>query len=145
MKLDPYLSLLGKTADAEAVQNALQRDGAAVERSEFPGGYFHLSSRANGINLGFDPSGRVQAIHFYLDGRDGFAPCVLDAVPLGTSRDRVRAQFGPPSKCGGGKRGMLGRIVPDFDRFDSPSYLLHVEYDSWGKAAFVTLMRPDVT
>jgi hypothetical protein len=145
MKLDACLSLLGSAADAETVQNALQRDGAAVERTEFPGGYFHLSSRANGINLGFDPTGTVQAIHLYLDGRDGFAACVLDAVPVGTSRDRIRAQFGQPSRSGGGKRGMLGRIVPDFDRFDSSSHFIHVEYDSRGTAVFVTLMRPDVT
>lgn len=145
MRIEDFIGLLGRTADDPAIQSQIGRNGATVERSSFPGGYFHLSSHANGINFNCDPDGKLQAVHFYLDGRDGFSPCFLETVLLGTPRREIHRKFGPPSKSGGGAAEILGRKVPQFDRFDVASHLVHVEYDARGNATFVTLLRPDFT
>lgn len=99
---------------------------------------FYIASLDGSWEARLGDDGSLETIFLY--ARNGaFLPKPLHVTQ---SRSEVRAALGVPSRSGeGSKDPVLGDTGP-WDRFDSASASIHVEYASDGAIGMVTLMRP---
>jgi hypothetical protein len=143
-----FEDLLRRPSDDSAVRDfigGLGSPGTEVARE----GESALDFPESGISMIVGPDRRITAIQFFSSGRDGFRD-FAGVLPLGLrfsqSRPEVRGRLGDPHRTGGGGSSHLYRDVPRWDRYDWPSYSLHLEYAGEGEGiSLVTLMTPEST
>ena len=101
--------------------------------------------RKNGLALATDANMRVESVHAYSEGKDGFDRYegeLPSGLMMTDGAKDVRKKMGEPSKSGDAQYiPMLGRSAT-WDRYDFEEYSVHVEYCE-GKISMITLMTRD--
>lgn len=123
------IGLLGQRATSPEALLVLEPFEPFEHTSE--GDRRYLEAKHSGIAVGIGESGRVEIAFFYGGQREGFARyegiLPLD-VRMSWDRSQVQAALGLPSRSGGGEDvPFFGKAAP-WDRYDFPSFSLHLEY-----------------
>jgi hypothetical protein len=126
--LESFLSKLGKKP--EMVRSAYlgfleyKKQGIEVVFTERDLLNEHLPS-------GYTNTLRVEGIHFYSEGYEGYKSYkgeLIDNVTFSDNRDEVRLKLGKLDKSGGGNRSFTGKFWPFWDRYDFGNYSLSFQY-----------------
>ena len=142
-------ALLGKPIDAPAVKALAAELGHQETKTVVDRHYFKFL--ADGLSLATDEAMTIETIFLYGGDRDGFQRYTRE-LPHGlhfdSGRQRARAVLGEPSASGGGEEIPLYGPAARWDRFDFPTYSLHLEYSGAGEGqeiSLVTLSTPEAT
>jgi hypothetical protein len=141
-----FASVLGMRLD-DLAESGLLRSSNEPPKTELIEDRFHMEVPASGIAFIADLDGRVTTIQFHAEGHQGYKGFVgelPEGISFADDRQTIHSRLGRPSASGGGTViHFLGK-VPMWDRFDTPSHSLHVQYVAGeGAVNLVSLMRPD--
>lgn len=140
-------ALLGKSIESPAVEVLVAELGHQEVKTVVDRHYFKF--QADGLSLATDEGMMIETIFLYGGDREGFKRYERD-LPHGLRLDwdqrYVRAALGQPSASGGGEEIPLYGLAARWDRYDFPTYSLHLEYTSEGQGiSLVTLSTPEAT
>ncbi len=101
----------------------------------------NYASEPHGLSLGCDSAEHIHSIFVSLDHIDQD----LLNIPISSNRADVLVSQGVPTKSGAAHSDPILGEYGAWDRFDGPSYSMHVEYyPHEDRIKMVTLMRADV-
>jgi hypothetical protein len=151
--MEELIALVGRPVSEPDVQNFLAALAPADAGKEDGGdadeeGPDWLSNQPDGYQVRLGCGGRIEVIFFYVRPAEGFA-AFTGELAHGLSprhgRAEVRRRLGTPSRSGEAYDSRALGPQGAWDRFDSASVCLHVQYNVSGKGIWrVTAMAPDV-
>ena len=135
---------LGKRIDSSEVEELKKSVGKDFIFGDFSvGEEKYLLCHEGGLSLSFEADVLV-SIHLRFDEKDGYEKYtgwIGDDLNHHTSLARVTALKGDPSVSGGGGVGFMGRVDPQWLRYDNAQYSIHYSFsESTDKISQVTLM-----
>src|SRR5579862_6608692 len=92
----------------------------------------YLDYRAEGISMIFDKESYLEAVFLFSEGYEGyvgFRGQLPGGVRFGQDSAAVCEKLGEPVMSGGGKLGILGKIVPPWQKYDFGQYLATIQYN----------------
>lgn len=142
------VNCLGCKSDSVEV-NELRKilNGSLCEDSNALSNEQYFRSLNDGISLLYEGK-LLTAIHFYLiDNGEGYTPysgwCGDHLADAKVAKDKVISALGSPSKQGGGEKGFMGKVAPDWVRYDFSDYVIHYSFSDCGRMVeLITLMSP---
>ena len=106
-----------------------------------------LAFKKAGLEISFDKEQRVNVIHAFSKGVQGYKQ-YSGALPGGLSfrmsREATIALWGLPSRTGGPVKAIIGEDVYYWDRWDNQNFVLHVQYpEEKNSITMLTIMSVD--
>lgn len=124
-------SLSGLRAAASALN-------IVIPEPELIGDESYIQLPNEGLSFVLPDGVRIVSIHFYAEGRDGYAGYkggVLGGVSFAMSRTAVRELLGLPESFKDAYTVPILGKMPAWDLFSKDGYSIHVEYDVSEKSA----------
>jgi hypothetical protein len=144
-RLDAFASAIGQKHDQPLIAKLTMEIGVPERRVIEHLTY--LDYQNEGVSLLFEKGGLLDTVFFYSGGYEGHAAYAGElpgGVCFGDREPLVRTKLGDPTRSGGGQVGLLGKIVPKWQKYDCGSYIATVQYDrSSGGVALVSITHAD--
>jgi hypothetical protein len=148
MVLDP-LRLLRTQLDEGAIRLLVRELGSEPERVTVVDRHY-FKFKTLGLSLATDEWLTVESVFAYSDGREGFRGHegeLPNAIRLSWSRQRAHDALGKPTRSGGDEEIPMYGLAACWDRYDYPSYSIHIEYheNPAQGISLVTMSTPEAT
>ena len=110
------------------------------------GGTGYGDAPRSGLSFVVGEDGRVEAVHLYADGHqgyDGYVGVIPSGIRFDMSRGQVRTVLGSPGVSLERRRFEGQGDYPAYDLFDLGGAYMHLEYaPDLGSIQLITLMKP---
>ena len=122
-------------------------DENIIEKDDDPDVYYLY--KKDGLSIVTDEEYRINAIHLYSEGKDGYSQYSKDIpndISFNSSQKNVRAKLGNPNRSGGDYEDkLLGYIAP-WDSYYFDNYTIHISYKKdTNSINMITMMIPEAT
>jgi hypothetical protein len=148
MKEDPAL-LLGQSTDKaniEALAREVDEMPEVTEDEDLGTTYYEFFQSGVGLQA---EEATISTVFLYPGDRDGYQQYrgrLPEGLSWGDSRTAAHDRLSKPDATGEGKVFPDLGAMPPFDRYDLPTYSLHLSYGGEdGTLSLVTLMTPQTT
>jgi hypothetical protein len=129
--IETFAAVLGRKHNDPLLARLTMNLGTAVRRVVEHLTYLDYTNK--GISFIFDKDGCLEAIFLFSDGYEGYAAFsgrLPAGIAFGETSDKVRSKLGDPIETGGGKIGILGKVIPFWEQYVCGGFRLTVQYNA---------------